>query len=96
MTKDQLHAHLEALAEIADLAQRDPQEALDRSLASKPQPGARELHVAVVLYCQFLRSCSPLLRASTPKAEAPFRSPRSPRGEARLLLLRDEQHPPLR
>ena len=53
MTKDQLHAHLEALAEIADLAQRDPQEALDRSLASKPQPGARELHVAVVLYCHF-------------------------------------------
>ena len=42
MTKDQLHAHLEALAELADLAQRDPQEALDRSLAIKYQPGARE------------------------------------------------------
>lgn len=53
MTKEQLHAHLEALAEIADLAQRDPQEALDRSLIIKFQPGARELHVAVVLYCQF-------------------------------------------
>ena len=53
MTKEQLHAHLEALAEIADLSQRDPQEALDRVLASKPQPGARELHVAVVLYCHF-------------------------------------------
>ena len=24
MTKDQLHAHLEALAELADLAQRNP------------------------------------------------------------------------
>lgn len=54
MTKDQLHAHLEALAELADLAQRDPQEALDRSLAIKSQPGARELRVAVVLYCQGL------------------------------------------
>lgn len=50
----QFEAHLRELAEIADLAQRDPQEALDRSLASKPQPGARELHVAVVLYCQGL------------------------------------------
>ncbi len=54
MTKEQLHAHLEALAEIADLAQRDPQEALDRSLAIRSQPGARELRVAVVLYCQGL------------------------------------------
>jgi len=49
----QFEAHLRELAEIADLAQRDPQEALDRVLASKPQPGARELHVAVVLYCHF-------------------------------------------
>ena len=54
MTKEQLHAHLEALAEIADLAQRDPQEALARVLASKPQPGARELRMAVVLFCQGL------------------------------------------
>ena len=49
----QFEAHLRELAEIADLAQRDPQEALDRSLIIKFQPGARELHVAVVLYCQF-------------------------------------------
>lgn len=47
-------AHLRELAEIADLAQRDPQEALDRSLAIKSQPGARELRVAVLLFCQGL------------------------------------------
>lgn len=34
----QLEAHLRELAKIADLAQRDPQEALARVLAIKSQP----------------------------------------------------------
>lgn len=54
MTKEQLHSHLEELAEIAGLAQREPKEALTRILATTEQPGAREIRMAVVLFCQGL------------------------------------------
>lgn len=49
-----LYAHLLDLAAIADLAQQEPQEALARALATKAQPGTRELRMAVVLFCQGL------------------------------------------
>lgn len=49
-----LYAHLLELATIADLAQQEPQKALERALAIKAQPGARELRMAVVLFCQGL------------------------------------------
>ena len=51
MTKEQLHSHLEELAEIADLAQREPLEALMRVLVTEPQPGAREIRMAVLMFC---------------------------------------------
>ena len=44
-------AHLRELAAIADLAQREPKEALTRILATTEQPGAREIRMAVVLFC---------------------------------------------
>ena len=44
-------AHLRELAEIADLAQREPREALMRVLATEPQPGAREIRMAVLMFC---------------------------------------------
>ena len=47
-------AHLRELAEIADLAQREPKEALTRILATSEQPGAREIRMAVLLFCQGL------------------------------------------
>ena len=47
-------AHLRELAEIADLAQREPKEALMRILATTEQPGAREIRMAVLLFCQGL------------------------------------------
>ena len=47
-------AHLRELAEIADLAQREPLEALMRVLVTEPQPGAREIRMAVLLFCQGL------------------------------------------
>lgn len=42
------------LAEIADLAQREPREALMRILATTEQPGAREIRMAVLLFCEGL------------------------------------------
>ena len=51
MTKEQLHRHLEELAMIAELAQGEPQEALLRVLATTEQPGAREIRMAVLLFC---------------------------------------------
>ena len=48
---DQLNAHLRELAEIDDLAQREPREALMRVLATEPQPGAREIRMAVLMFC---------------------------------------------
>ena len=47
-------AHLRELAEIADLAQREPREALDRVLATTAQPGGSEIRMAVLLFCQGL------------------------------------------
>ena len=47
-------AHLRELAEIADLAQREPKEALTRILATTEQPGCRDIRMAVVLFCQGL------------------------------------------
>lgn len=44
-------AHLRELAEIADLAQVEPREALMRVLATEPQPGAREIRMAVLMFC---------------------------------------------
>ena len=44
-------AHLRELVEIADLAQREPLEALMRVLATEPQPGAREIRMAVLMFC---------------------------------------------
>ena len=44
-------AHLRELAEIADLAQREPKEALTRILATSEQPGAREIRMAVLMFC---------------------------------------------
>ena len=44
-------AHLRELAEIADLAQREPREALMRVSATEPQPGAREIRMAVLMFC---------------------------------------------
>ena len=44
-------AHLRELAEIADLAQREPKEALTRILATTAQPGAREIRMAVLMFC---------------------------------------------
>lgn len=43
-------AHLRELAAIADLAQREPKEALTRILATSEQPGAREIRMAVLLF----------------------------------------------
>ena len=54
MNTKQFDAHLRELAEIADLAQGNPQEALMRVLATTPQPGAREIRMAVLLFCQGL------------------------------------------
>ena len=51
---DQLNAHLRELAEIADLAQREPLEALMRVLVTEPQPGAREIRMAVLIFCEGL------------------------------------------
>ena len=47
-------AHLRELAEIADLAQREPKEALMRIQATTEQPGAREIRMAVLLFCEGL------------------------------------------
>ena len=47
-------AHLRELAEIADLAQREPKEALTRILATTAQPGAREIRMAVLMFCSGL------------------------------------------
>ena len=44
-------AHLRELAEIADLAQREPKEALTRILATTEQPGCREIRMAVLMFC---------------------------------------------
>ena len=44
-------AHLRELAEIADLAQREPKEALMRIQATTEQPGAREIRMAVLMFC---------------------------------------------
>ena len=44
-------AHLRELAEIADLAQREPREVLMRVLVTEPQPGAREIRMAVLMFC---------------------------------------------
>ena len=44
-------AHLRELAEIADLAQREPREALMRVLVTEPQPGVREIRMAVLMFC---------------------------------------------
>ena len=51
MSTTQFEAHLLDLAIIAELAQRDPGEALDRVLATTEQPGAREISMAVLLFC---------------------------------------------
>ena len=51
MTKEQLHRHLEELAMIAELAQGEPLEALMRVLVTEPQPGAREIRMAVLMFC---------------------------------------------
>ena len=40
MSTTQFEDHLRELAEIADLAQREPREALMRVLVTEPQPGS--------------------------------------------------------
>ena len=47
-------AHLRELAEIADLAQREPLKALMWALATTEQPGCREIRMAVLIFCEGL------------------------------------------